>query len=152
MDFINIMSVDYRKGSFIMKASFQNRANYHIRTSVGTDMGICATIHPEVRYFIIPHISKPCYSLTLTRLEGQTQKSLGEKKLPVGTVTDLAWWLTRRHMITDMLHLQVFHDHQGLQFITTRSISAYHLCPRQAWEQVRLYTIMATSPFSWQTE
>ena len=56
MDFINIMSVDYRKGSFIMKASFQNRANYHIRTSVGTDMGICATIHPEVRYFIIPHI------------------------------------------------------------------------------------------------
>ena len=47
-DFINKFSVTYGKGFFILKGSFQERANYHIRTSVGTDMGICATINPVV--------------------------------------------------------------------------------------------------------
>ena len=48
-DFINQFSVTYGKGSFILKGSFQGRSNYHLRTSVGTDMGICASINPVVR-------------------------------------------------------------------------------------------------------
>ena len=47
-DFINQFSVTYGKGAFILKGSFQGRTNYHIRTSVGTDMGICASINPVV--------------------------------------------------------------------------------------------------------
>ena len=47
-DFINQFSVTYGKGSFILKGSFQGRTNYHLRTSVGTDMGICASINPVV--------------------------------------------------------------------------------------------------------
>ena len=47
-DFINQFSVTYGKGSFILKGSFLGRSNYHLRTSVGTDMGICASINPVV--------------------------------------------------------------------------------------------------------
>ena len=47
-DFINQFSVTYGKGSFILKGSFHGRTNYHLRTSVGTDMGICASINPVV--------------------------------------------------------------------------------------------------------
>ena len=45
-DFINEISVTYGKGAFILKGSFQERTNYHLRASTGTDMGICATINP----------------------------------------------------------------------------------------------------------
>ena len=47
-DFINEISVTYGKGAFILKGSFQERTNYHLRASTGTDMGICATINPVV--------------------------------------------------------------------------------------------------------
>ena len=47
-DFINQFSVTYGKGSFILKGSFQGRSNYYLRTSVGTDMGYCASINPVV--------------------------------------------------------------------------------------------------------
>merc|ERR1711936_1313538 len=49
-DFINKFSVTYGKGFFILKGSFQERANYHLRTSVGTDMGICASINPVIDF------------------------------------------------------------------------------------------------------
>ena len=80
-DFINKFSVTYGKGFFILKGSFQERANYHIRTSVGTDMGICATINPVVssKRRLLSTVNSVeglhfSFRLTSIPLEGRTQR------------------------------------------------------------------------------
>ena len=78
-DFINQFSVTYGKGSFILKGSFQGRTNYHLRTSVGTDMGICASINPVVSVQSGPYGKPLCkknrkiHTRTLKVLSGSVQ-------------------------------------------------------------------------------
>ena len=74
-DFINEISVTYGKGAFILKGSFQERTNYHLRASTGTDMGICATINPVVSISSRPgrlsNEIKLCYSVSPRVLDMQ---------------------------------------------------------------------------------
>ena len=66
-DFINQFSVTYGKGSFILKGSFQGRSNYYLRTSVGTDMGYCASINPVVS--VEPNQDLGIFSLVLFQID-----------------------------------------------------------------------------------
>ena len=49
-DFVNLMSVTYNKGHFILGAEANGTALYDLYPDVGTDQGICKTIKPSVDF------------------------------------------------------------------------------------------------------
>ena len=49
-DFINLMSVQYKKGHFILGAEFNETSNYEMYPDVGTETGVCKTIRPMVDF------------------------------------------------------------------------------------------------------
>ena len=52
-DFINAMSVLYNKGHFILGAEMGENFNYALYPDVGSEMGMCKTIKPMVRFNIM---------------------------------------------------------------------------------------------------
>ena len=48
-DFVNLMSVTYTKGHFILGAEFNETSVHDLYPDIGTDTGVCKTIKPSVR-------------------------------------------------------------------------------------------------------
>ena len=49
-DFLNLMTVQYQKGHFILEARFNNTYNYELYPNKETDAGVCKTIKPMVDF------------------------------------------------------------------------------------------------------
>ena len=49
-DFINLMSVTYNKGHFILGAEFNRTSIFDLFPDIGTETGICKTIRPSVDF------------------------------------------------------------------------------------------------------
>ena len=48
-DFVNLMSVTYNKGHFILGAVFNESSVHNLYPDIGTETGVCKTIKPSVR-------------------------------------------------------------------------------------------------------
>ena len=59
-DFVNLMSVTYNKGHFILGAEFNESSVHDLYPDIGTETGVCKTIKPSVR--------RTCYDLALSQL------------------------------------------------------------------------------------
>ena len=56
-DFINLMSVEFKKGHFILGAEFNETYNFEMYPDVSTEAGVCKTIKPMVDFN--PALSTP---------------------------------------------------------------------------------------------
>ena len=50
VDFINLMSITYNKGHFILGAEFNGTSIFDLFPDIGTETGICKTIRPSVDF------------------------------------------------------------------------------------------------------